>query len=127
MVVFLYPFLRKRATSHGKEKSIKYWKKLIVVEVFQYTDDVDMVAPKWFTQAVIDEKVAFDRSLINGQIHICGCTINRSDGRLFAKLGTYIIWEGGAGYIRASRKCSGKLMRKQVRRGRFNISQLWDK
>ena len=54
-----------------------------------------MAAPKWFTQAVIDEKVAFDRSLIEGHIHIYGCIINRPDGRLFAKLGDYIIREAG--------------------------------
>ena len=70
---------------------MKYRKKPVVVEAFQFTDDVDMVAPKWFTQAVIDEKVTFDRSLIDGHIHIYGCTINRPDGRLFAKLGDYII------------------------------------
>ncbi len=54
---------------------MKYRKKPVEVEAFCFTDDTDMVVPRWFTQAVIDEKVWIDRCLVDDHIHIYGCTI----------------------------------------------------
>ncbi len=70
---------------------MKYRKKPVIVETFRFTDDVEMIAPEWFTQAVIDEKIWIDRSLVDGHMYIYGCTINTGDGRVCAKLGDYII------------------------------------
>lgn len=72
---------------------MKYRKKPVVVEAFRLTDDVEMIAPEWFTRAVIDEKIWIDRSLVDGHIRIYGCTINTGDGRVRAKLGDDIIRE----------------------------------
>ena len=70
---------------------MKYRKKPVVVEAFQLTDDQEMEAPAWFTQAVADEKVGINRSLRNGHISVYGCTIQTLEGRMHAKLGDYII------------------------------------
>ena len=42
---------------------MKYRKKPVVIEAFPLTDDPDMEAPAWFTQAVADETVWVDRAL----------------------------------------------------------------
>lgn len=70
---------------------MKYRKKPLEVEAFQLTTDVEMIAPDWFTQAIIDEKVFIDRSINNGHVHIYGCTIETPEGRHKAKIGDYII------------------------------------
>lgn len=70
---------------------MKYRKKPVEVEAFRLSRDVDVIAPKWFTQAVIDEKVFIDRSINDGKVHIYGCTIETSRGRQKAKIGDYII------------------------------------
>ena len=72
---------------------MKYRKKPVIVEAFRFTDDVEMIVPEWFTQAVIDEKILIDRSLVDGHMHIYGCTINTKGGRMHAKIGDYIIRE----------------------------------
>lgn len=68
-----------------------YRKKPVLVDAFQFTNNVEMIAPDWFTQAVIDEKIFIDRSLVDGHIHVYGCTIDTPEGRMRAKLGDYII------------------------------------
>ena len=70
---------------------MKYRKIPVLVDAFKLTDDVDYIAPNWFTQAVADERIFIDRSLDNGHIHIYGCTIENPEGRMKAKLGDYII------------------------------------
>lgn len=70
---------------------MKYRKKPVEIEAFRLTDDAEMVAPAWFTQAVADEKVWIDRSLVDGHIHVYGCTIDTPEGRMHARLGDYII------------------------------------
>ena len=70
---------------------MKYRKAPVLVDAFKFTDDVEFIAPDWFTQAVVDETVFIDRSLDNGHVHIYGCTIENPDGRMKAKLGDYII------------------------------------
>ena len=49
---------------------MKYRKKPVVIEAFPLTDDPDMEAPAWFTQAVADEKVWIDRALKDGHINV---------------------------------------------------------
>ena len=44
---------------------MRYKKKPVVIEAFRLTDDPDRIAPAWFTQAVADEKVWIDRSLVD--------------------------------------------------------------
>lgn len=70
---------------------MKYRKKPLEVEAFQLTTDVEMIAPDWFTQAVVDEKVFIDRSITNGHVYIYGCTIYTPKGRQKAEIGDYII------------------------------------
>ena len=65
---------------------MKYRKKPVEIEAFRLTDDAEMVAPAWFTQAVADEKVWIDRSLVDGHIHVYGCTIDTPEGRMHARL-----------------------------------------
>ena len=70
---------------------MKYRKKPVEVEAFFFNVDVDTIAPKWFTQAIVDEKIWIDRSIVDGHARIYGCTINTLEGRMHAKLGDYII------------------------------------
>ena len=62
------------------------------------TRDVDSIAPPWFTQAVVDEKVFIDRVLVDGHIDVYGCTIETLEGKHRAKIGDYII-RGVAGEL----------------------------
>lgn len=68
-----------------------YRKKPVEVEAFQLSRDVDAIAPEWFTQAVIDEKVHIDRSLVDGHAVVYGCTVETLEGRMKARIGDYII------------------------------------
>ena len=68
-----------------------YRKKPILVDAFQLTADAEIIAPNWFTQAVADGVIDFDRSFVDGHMHIYGCTINTLEGRMHAKIGDYII------------------------------------
>lgn len=70
---------------------MRYRKKPVEIEAFRLTDDLEMIAPAWFTQAVADEKAWIDRSLVDGHIHVYGCTIDTLEGRMHARLGDYII------------------------------------
>ncbi|MGN0263938.1 MAG: hypothetical protein ACI4DX_06070 [Oliverpabstia sp.] len=70
---------------------MRYRKKPVEVEAFQFTEDVDVISPEWFSQAVIDEKVFIDRSICDGHTHIYGCTIETLEGHHKARLGDYII------------------------------------
>ena len=85
LVVFLYPFLRKEVERCSTERNRLLWK------LFQLTRDVDSIAPPWFTQAVVDEKVFIDRVLVDGHIDVYGCTIETLEGKHRAKIGDYII------------------------------------
>jgi hypothetical protein len=64
---------------------VKYRKKPVVVEAFQLTNYVDMVAPDWFTDAVNKEDVFMDRSIVDGVARIYGCTVTTLEGRMQAK------------------------------------------
>lgn len=68
-----------------------YRKKPVLVDAFEFTNDAEFIVPDWFTQAVADERIFIDRSMVDGHVHIYGCTINNSEGRMKAKLGDYII------------------------------------
>ena len=45
---------------------MRYCQKPIEVEAFQLTEDVDIIAPKWFADAMQEEKVVIDRILHDG-------------------------------------------------------------
>ena len=68
-----------------------YRKKPVLVDAFRLTADAEVIAPDWFILAVGDGTVDFDRSLVDGHVHIYGCTVNTLEGRMHAKLGDYII------------------------------------
>lgn len=70
---------------------MRYRKKPVEIEAFRLTDDVEMIAPEWFARAVEDGKVCMDRSLLDGHMHVYGCTIETLEGRMRARLGDYII------------------------------------
>lgn len=70
---------------------MRYRKKPVVVDAFQLTRYVDMVAPDWFTKAVNEEKVFIDRSIVDGAARIYGCTVMTHEEQMRAKLGDYII------------------------------------
>lgn len=73
---------------------MKYRRKSVEVEAFRLSADVEMIAPDWFTQAVIDERIEIDRSLLDGHMHVYGCTIRTAAGRAKAKIGDYIVRDG---------------------------------
>lgn len=77
---------------------MKYRRKPIEVEAFQLSVDAEMIAPDWFTQAVIDEKIEIDRSILDGYLYVYGCTIKTASGKLKAKVGDYIICDGNRIY-----------------------------
>lgn len=77
---------------------MRYKKKPVVVEAFRLTDDPDMEAPDWFTQAVADLQVWIDRIMKDGHVYVYGCTIETLEGRHKAKIGDYII-RGVAGEL----------------------------
>lgn len=70
---------------------MKYRKKPVVIDAFRLTDDPDRIAPAWFAAAVEAEKVWIGRSLVDGHMHVYGCTIETLEGRMHARLGDYII------------------------------------
>lgn len=72
---------------------MRYKKKPVEVDAFRLTTDAEMIAPEWFTQAIIDEKISIDQSILDGHVHIYGCTIYSPKGRQKAKIGDYIIRE----------------------------------
>lgn len=72
---------------------MRYRKKPIEVQAFPFTDSSDMTAPNWFGQAIDEEKVWIDRSLVDGHARVYGCTIRTPTGRVHARLGDYIIRE----------------------------------
>ena len=68
-----------------------YRKKPVLVDAFQLTADAEIIAPGWCAQAVADGGIGFGRCLVDGHVHIYGCTVNTLEGRMHAKLGDYII------------------------------------
>ena len=70
---------------------MRYRKKPVEIEAFRLTDDPDRIAPEWFTRAVEDGKVYIDRSMLDGHMHVYGCTIETLECRMQARLGDYII------------------------------------
>ncbi len=66
------------------------------VEAFRFTEQVEAVCPGWFARLIAEEKVYIDRILIDGAVHIRGCSIYMRDARLNARVGDYIImWPDG--------------------------------
>ena len=72
---------------------MRYRRKQTEAEAFRLSADVDVIAPPWFTKAVEEEKVWIDRSLLDGHMHVYGCTIRTAAGKLKAKVGDYIVKE----------------------------------
>lgn len=70
---------------------MKYRKRPVEVEAFCFSADADTIAPKWFTQAIVDERIWIDRSIVDGHARIYGCTIYTLEGRMRARPGDYII------------------------------------
>lgn len=75
-----------------------YRKKPVLVDAFQLTDDIDVIAPPWFTQAVVDRAVTIKREIIDGHAVIKGCVIKTLEGNHQANIGDYII-KGVAGEL----------------------------
>ncbi len=90
---------------------MRYRRKPTEVDAFQLSADAEMIAPDWFTQAVIDEKIEIDRSLLDGAVHVYGCTIRTAAGRVKAKIGDYIIRDGNQIY-----PCKPKIFAKAYER-----------
>lgn len=70
---------------------MQFRKKPIMVEAFQMTRDVEMAAPGWFTDAVLEGKVYINHSLVDGHALVYGCTIETPRGRLNARIGDYVV------------------------------------
>ncbi len=68
-----------------------YRKKPVVIEAFRFTTDSDVIAPDWFTQAVIDRKISIRRRLVDGSMRIIGCVVRTLEGKMEAHPGDYII------------------------------------
>lgn len=73
---------------------MRYRRKQTEAEAFRLSADVDVIAPPWFTKAVEEEKIWIDRSLLDGHMHVYGCTIRTAAGKLKAKVGDYVVKEG---------------------------------
>lgn len=70
---------------------MKLRRKSIVVDAFRLTRDVEVISPSWFVDAVIREKIFFDRSIVDGAAVVYGCTVETGTGKLNAKIGDYVI------------------------------------
>lgn len=79
---------------------MRYRRKSVEVEAFRLSADVKVIAPDWFTQAVINEVIEIDRSLLDGHLHVYGCIVRTPVGRLKARIGDYIICDGDQIYPR---------------------------
>ena len=75
-----------------------YRKKPVFVDAFKFTNDSELIAPDWFTQAVIDREVTIKRKTIDGHAVINGCIIKTLEGNHRARIGDYII-RGVAGEL----------------------------
>lgn len=75
-----------------------YRKKPVLVDAFKFTDDSELIAPDWFTQAVIDRIITIKRKTIDGHAVIGGCIIKTLEGDHLARVGDYII-RGVAGEL----------------------------
>ena len=72
---------------------MRYCQKPIEVEAFQLTEDVDIIAPKWFADAVQEEKVVIDRILHDGAACVYGCIIKNRRYTAKARLDDFLILE----------------------------------
>lgn len=75
-----------------------YRKKPVLVDAFKFTDDSELIAPDWFTQAVKDRSVTIKRKTLNGHASVDGCIIKTLEGDHLARIGDYII-RGVAGEL----------------------------
>lgn len=91
---------------------MKYKRKPAVVEAFRFDEDAEITAPAWFTKEVEKEKIFIDRSILDGAVHIYGCTVYTKSGKMKAKVGDYIIRDS-SGSIRI---CKAKEFREEYER-----------
>ena len=70
---------------------MKYQRKTAVVEAFCFGPDAEIIAPGWFIKALQNEVVSIERSIIDGAVHVYGCTIDTCYGKMCIKNGDYII------------------------------------
>lgn len=56
-----------------------------------FTTDAEILAPKWFGEAVDHDQIFIDKNLVDGAIRTYGCSIKSGTGWLRAKIGDYII------------------------------------
>lgn len=70
---------------------MKYIRKPEQIEAFVFATDAEILAPDWFSAAVNQEQIFIDRNLVDGAVHVYGCSIKSNTGWLRAKLGDYII------------------------------------
>lgn len=91
---------------------MKYKRKSVAVEAFQFDADVDITAPEWFMEEVEKEKIFIDRSILDGAVHIYGCTVYAKSGKMKARVGDYIIRDPSG----AIRICKAKEFREEYER-----------
>ena len=66
------------------------------VEAVHITDNVDRMAPDWFTRKMNNNEIMIDRAINDGVTTVIGCTIyfnakKYKGSRLIAKLGDYVV------------------------------------
>lgn len=91
---------------------MKYKRKPAVVEAFQFNADAEITAPEWFMNGVAKEKIFIDRIILDGAVHIYGCTVYTKSGKMKAKVGDYIILDPSG----AVRVCRAKEFREEYER-----------
>lgn len=91
---------------------MKYKRKPAIVEAFRFDADAEITAPKWFMKEVEKEKIFIDRSILDGAVHIYGCTVYAKSGKMKAKVGDYIIRDPSG----AVRICKAKEFREEYER-----------
>jgi hypothetical protein len=91
---------------------MKYIRKPVAVDAFKFETDSEVNAPAWFIKAVRNELIFIDRCIIDGAVHVYGCTINYKRNRLSARIGDYIIKD----HLGNIRPCKAKEFRKSYER-----------
>lgn len=66
-------------------------KKDIIVDAFQLDGDCRRTAPEWFINLLDKDIAIIDETLIDGAVHIYGCSFYLSSERFKAKVGDYIV------------------------------------
>lgn len=89
------------------------------VEAVQITDNVDRMAPDWFTRKMNNDEIMIDRAINDGTTTVIGCTIyfnsrKYKGSRLIAKKGDYVVKDSIGRLNVVQKKDFDKLYKEEV-------------